>query len=341
MLILDEPRPGAASRVAAGMLAPSAERLTGQAKEFAVAARERFPSYLTWIEQRTGVLVPLNRLGILSLPGSERTAEETRKLVASGDTWLDAEELAKLEPSLAGRAGAVFHPLDGAVDNAVLVGALQSLAAADRRISRVSTAVVSLELSRGASVRTNQGSLWTGGAVVLAAGAWSAQLSGLPRPLPVEPIRGQLVALEGAPLRHVTFTERGYLVPRGGERTIVGSTMERVGFDTATTESAIASLWHLGATVVPALRHARVLETSAGLRPVTPDLLPILGRDPDRGALIYACGHSRNGVLMGPLTGDCLSALIAGEKPPADLTPFAMERFERAAPIGVPVSRRE
>jgi glycine/D-amino acid oxidase-like deaminating enzyme len=103
--------------------------------------------------------------------------------------------------------------------------------------------------------------------------------------------------------------------------------MERVDFDARTTPEGVARLREIAAAISRPLGEARMLNGWAGLRPVTPDLLPIMGRDPEHPALVYACGHSRNGILFSPLTGDCVGALLAGQRPVADISPFGVERF--------------
>jgi glycine oxidase len=165
------------------------------------------------------------------------------------------------------------------------------------------------------------------GRVVLAAGAWSASIPGVPHTLPVEPVRGQMLSVGTAPLGHVIYGGGGYVVPRGRNLTVVGSTMERVGFETGTTADAIASLERVASRVCPVLGKAPTIDRWSGFRPVTPDLLPILGADPEQPSLIYACGHSRNGILLGPLSGECAAALAVGEDPPVDVSPFAVSRF--------------
>jgi glycine/D-amino acid oxidase-like deaminating enzyme len=136
-----------------------------------------------------------------------------------------------------------------------------------------------------------------------------------------------MVALDGAPLAHVVYGPRGYVVPRGGE-SLVGSTMERVGFHPGTTPAGMAAIAAAAAEISPALASLPLSDHWSGLRPVTPDLLPIIGPDPDAPNLLYACGHARNGVLLAPLTGDCVAALAAGAKPAHDLSPFAVTRFD-------------
>jgi glycine oxidase len=162
--------------------------------------------------------------------------------------------------------------------------------------------------------------------VVVAAGAWVPGIDGLPRALPVTPVRGQMVSFDAAPLGHVVYGPEGYVVPRGS-RTVAGSTMERVGFAVGTTTAGVAGIVRAAGALCPPLAGAFVGDTWSGLRPVTPDLLPIIGRDPEYGGLLYACGHSRNGILLAPLTGDCIAALATGEEPEWDLAPFRVERF--------------
>src|SRR5690606_25641798 len=118
----------------------------------------------------------------------------------------------------------------------------------------------------------------------------------------------------------------GYIVPRGG-RTVVGSTMEPVAYDHETTPEGLARVLAVGTAICPALVGVPTVERWAGLRPVTPDLLPLIGADPEHPALLYACGHSRNGILLAPLTGACIAALVLGTAPPADLSPFDPARF--------------
>ena len=117
--------------------------------------------------------------------------------------------------------------------------------------------------------------------IVLAAGAWSAAIDGLPRRIPVRPLKGQMLAVAGPPLRHAVMGDDVYLVPRDGEIAI-GATVEEAGFDVTIDPNAIERLRQAAIRVCPALRDAAVLRTWAGIRPATPDMLPILGAEPDR-----------------------------------------------------------
>lgn len=321
---------GEASRAAAGMLAPGVEHTEGAAHAFSVAARDLYPSYLEALAEVTGTLIPLNRDGILELAADDAAAHERRARMPSGAEWIAADALRALEPGLAPMAGAVLHPGDGAVDNVVLMRALRDLAAASPSITIVEDRAIALALDEERPmVHLAGGQRVVAATVVLAAGAWSSTLEGLPRRLPVEPVRGQMLALSGTPVRHVTYGPHGYIVPRGSS-TVVGSTMERVGYEAGTTPDGERALAAAAAEISPALAAARVREHWSGLRPVTPDFLPIVGPDPDFPSLLYACGHSRNGILLGPLTGECVAALASGEEPALDVAPFSITRFRSA-----------
>jgi glycine oxidase len=103
--------------------------------------------------------------------------------------------------------------------------------------------------------------------------------------------------------------------------------MESVGFDATTTDEGIEKVRSASEEICPSLSLSKTTSSWAGLRPVTPDMLPILGRDPEHQSLIYACGHSRNGVLMAPLTGDIIADLVTGAPLSLDLSQFRPDRF--------------
>ncbi|HET7550953.1 MAG TPA: glycine oxidase ThiO [Gemmatimonadaceae bacterium] len=332
--LLDDRRKGMASTAAAGMLAPAMERASAgsAAHAFALAARDLYPSYLDALAEVTGIRVPLNRDGVLELVVDEADADSRRGEIersrGGGAEWLDGSRLRSLEPELAPVAGAVLYPRDGAVDNVVLVRALAALVAESPSVKVVTECARALELRADrVAVTLGSGLRYESSTLVLAAGAWTPLLDGLPRPIPVEPVRGQAIALSSAPIRHVTYGPHGYIVPRDGSRSVVGATMEHVGFDTGVTAETAPRLAAAAREIAPAFAHARTLDHWSGLRPVTPDLLPIIGRDPEHPALIYACGHSRNGILLAPLTGECVADLAVGSPPPLDISPFSVTRF--------------
>jgi glycine oxidase len=149
---------------------------------------------------------------------------------------------------------------------------------------------------------------------------------GLPRPLPVRPLKGQMIALGATVLSRSVMGDDVYLIPRGNE-TLVGATVEEAGFDVSVTSDAVASLRASAVALYPELADARVTRSWAGIRPATPDMMPILGADPDLPALIYACGHSKNGVLLTPATSVAVAALCLDRPTPTSIAPFSIERF--------------
>jgi glycine oxidase len=334
-ILLDDGRLGVASTAAAGMLAPSVERPDGRAFDFAVAARDRYPEYIDWLRDETGRAVPLNSNGILQVAVTPAGVRGLRRAMPRTATWLDGPSLQALEPALSHALGAAHHPRDGAVDNVLLLEALGQYCATSPRVTRIDATATGIDLGAdSATVRTADGTAYGTYRVILAAGAWVARLSGLAHDIPVAPARGQMLAYPSLGLRHVVFGPRGYIVPRGGVRqrpalpeTLVGATTEHVGFDTATTPAGMEKLRRTATEILPSLRDVVPLRHWSGLRPMTPDLLPIVGPDPAEPALVYACGHSRNGILMAPLTADCISAVVRGVQPPADLAPLSIARF--------------
>jgi glycine oxidase ThiO len=325
--LIGEHRIGEASPAAAGMLAPSVERAAGPAHDFGIAARDRYPSYIDFLAERTGVRVPLNRRGILQVALSEKGIKGLKRTAASTARWLDAQELREIEPALTHAVGAMFNPDDGAVDNIVLLSALSKLVSESARIETLNASVTEVELRESsATIRTESGTTISAAHVVLAAGAWVGRISGARLAGAVAPSRGQLVSYSTAPLSHVAYGPRGYVVPRG-DSTIGGSTMENVGFDATTTSEGVEKVRSAAEEICPSLSRSNATHSWAGLRPVTPDMLPVLGPDPEHQSLIYACGHSRNGVLMAPLTGDLVADLVTGTPLSFDLSQFRPGRF--------------
>ncbi|MGH9420172.1 MAG: FAD-dependent oxidoreductase, partial [Thermoanaerobaculia bacterium] len=140
--LIRDHRRGEASPAAAGMLAPSVERASGPEHDFAVAARDRYPAYLAFLADRTGIQVPLNRLGILQVALSAKGIKGLKKTALSTALWLDAREVRELEPALSHGIGAMFNPDDGAVDNTALLSALETFASRSSTITMIDDAVV-------------------------------------------------------------------------------------------------------------------------------------------------------------------------------------------------------
>jgi glycine oxidase len=330
-----------ASSAAAGMLAPQAETQEGSPLlPLALRARDRHLELAPELERETGIAVGLSQTGLLEVAFTE----EDERALASRAAWqrarglpvesLGPAEVRALEPCLSAAArGGLSLAGDRRLDSRLLVRALASSATA-RGVRILTGRPVAALLSasgRITGVRVG-GDTIAASAVVNAAGAWAGALPGDPSPPPVEPVRGQLVAFDvaPAPFRRVVASPRGYLVPRPDGRLIAGSTAERVGYDRSVTAAGLRAVLGIALELAPSLADARVAETWAGLRPGTPDGLPVIGAGALAG-LWHAGGLYRNGILLGPLVGELVAALALGETPPFDLAPFAPARFAVAA----------
>jgi glycine oxidase len=339
VLVVERRRVGAeASSAAAGMLAPQVEvAADSPLLELALRAREHLLALVPPLEEETGLRVDLLAEGVLEVAFTE---DEERRLDhtlewqrARGLTVerLGAPELREAEPNLAPhvRRG-LFFARDHAVDNVRLTRALAASAVA-RGVSllcgRPVTGLLRDASGRLQGVRAGA-EKFAAPVVVNAAGAWAGRLAGDDQPPPVEPVRGQIVAFELSPplLRHVVCSARGYLVPRADGRVLAGSTAERAGFDKSVTAGGLRTILEHALELAPALADVRVADAWAGLRPGTPDGLPIIGPGRTPG-LFHAAGLFRNGILMGPLVGELAAALASRQRVDLDLTPFAPSRF--------------
>ena len=340
VVVLERGTPGMeASWAAAGMLSPLAEAHgPGPMLELLLAAREMYPSHVAALREATGIDAGYSDAGTLYLALREEDEPELEARFAwqsaagLGVERLDARAAREAEPAVSHAVRtALRFPGDHQVDNRSLASALWSAARSAGAEFRLGVSAVRLRVEdgRAAGVSLADGSRVAAGAVVLAGGAWAGRLEGLPRPLPVEPVHGQLVAIETVPplFRHVVDSPRCYLVTRASGRVIVGATVERTGERKAVTPGGLTRLLTAAVEVAPALEHAPVMETWSGLRPGTPDGLPILGPDPEVAGLVYATGHYRNGILLAPLTGERIGALLAGEGWAGGMEAFGIGRF--------------
>ncbi len=336
VLLLDpEGDCGQAWRAAAGMLAPQLEaEPENPLLELGLAAREHYGPLAAALHETTGTDIGLWQEGIAWVAADEAEAGELWSKVAwqrqQGHLadWLDADEVKSRWPWLGPTEGALWAAHEGAVEPERLVSALRQDAV---RLGVVlSEDRVTAVESHGARVTgvAAGGARYAAEEVILAAGAWSGTIGGLPRPVAVAPVRGQMAAFPWpAGARRAIIYGRGcYLVARGDEA-IAGSTMEYAGFNPEVTSAGLAGIFAGVTALCPAVTGADVRRTWAGLRPVTPDGLPIIGPEPRLTGLWYATGHGRNGILLAGLTGLLIKQLMAGEPPAEDLAPFSPERF--------------
>ncbi|HET7233106.1 MAG TPA: glycine oxidase ThiO [Longimicrobium sp.] len=328
-----------ASHAAAGMLSPLAEAdEPGPWIDLLLSARELYPEFAAALREESGIDVGYHDAGTLYLSLREEDDAELehrwawQRAAGMGVERLTAGETREMEPAVSPAVRfSLRFPGDHQVDNRALGRALAI--AAERAGAQVRTGAEAVAVlrdgGRATGVELADGTRIHAGAAVIAGGSWAGRLRGLPRPLPVEPVHGQLLAMETAPplFRHVVDSPRCYLVPRADGRVIAGATTERIGYRKAVTPWGVRRLLEGAVEIAPALDHAPLVETWSGLRPGTPDGLPIVGADPDVPNLLYATGHFRNGILLTPLTGEAIGALLLGEAPAWDLGAYGIERF--------------
>jgi glycine oxidase len=336
---------GGASRVAAGMLAPVSEVEYGpggrRVLELGLRSARIWPSFAAELEAAAGEPVGLSTRGTLMLARDEDEARELeRKLAFRSSLGLRAERLRssearEREPALAPTVRlALWAPDDHAVDPRLALAALRGACESSGVALLERAPVAALELDEpGERVR---GVVLQGGErvsapwVVIAAGAWSAQIEGAPARVPVRPVKGQTLRLRDPAgpglLRGAVRFEGGYLVPRADGRYVLGATVEERGFEVAPTAGAIYELLRDAHELVPGVSELEIEELCVGLRPGTPDNAPAIGPGALAG-LVWASGHYRNGILLAPLTAELVAGVLAGE--PADplLSACAPARF--------------
>jgi glycine oxidase len=327
---------GEAWRASAGLLAPQIEVRAGDVLfELGIAGREYYRDHAAELRETSGVDIGLWEGGILQVATSDHEVTPLKERVASQRQqghqceWLDPEEVAREWPWLAPTQGALLAPHDGCLDPVRLVDALRA-DALRLGVELVTDTIASLSRSRDrvTGVQGSGGQWHPAGDVVLAAGAWTGRIANLPRPVSVEPVRGQLVALPWpAPARPaIVFGRAGYILHRDGQA-VAGSTMEHAGFAALVTEAAVEEIHGRAAALVPALAGSRILRAWAGLRPGTPDGRPIVGREPGLAGLWYATGHGRSGILLAGITGVTIAQLLAGEATMDEADLLRPERF--------------
>jgi glycine oxidase len=329
VLVVERGEPGReASHAAAGMLADCTLETPAALQPLATASARMYPEFVLELQDESGVDVDLRDQGTLIFPPPEHVHERPGFTAAS----LLPSPLAVLEPALAEPSRAAIYLKERSVDPRVLVAA--ALKAAKHRGIDISsgTTVTAVLLSDGrvTGVSTHKSS-YPAPVVVNCAGAWAGHLP--PHPFPTRPVKGQMLSVVGAPrhvLRHVIRSPEVYLVPRSDGRILIGATVEEAGYDKRTDADTIHRMHQAAIRLVPALSGARVLEAWAGLRPGTPDDLPILGVTPTPGYFV-ATGHFRDGILLAPATAHVMAQLLTGIQPEYNLTPFSFARFSRAA----------
>jgi glycine oxidase len=318
VLVVERGEPGReASQAAGGMLVDCPLETASALQELATASARNYPEFAHELEIESGMKVDLR---------------DTGTLLQHENTPCDfpAADVAQLEPALAeGKTiGEAVYLKERSVDPRALTAAAFKTAKSREVDFSSGDTVTAVDVSsnRASGVTTSKTS-FVGAKVVNCAGAWSGQIG--PIAFPTRPVKGQMLCLampSRTLLKHVIRTPKAYLIPRTDGRLLVGATVEEAGFDKRTDPGTIKRLHQLALELVPKLRDAKILEDWAGLRPGTPDGLPILGETAVPGYYV-ATGHFRDGILLAPVTAQIMTDVMEGRKPEYDLTAFSASRF--------------
>ena len=348
VIVIDRQQPGReASWAAAGMLSPGPD--SPEAAPLVPLGKESlrlYPEFIAAVEEASGMAVNFARAGTFEVftgPQSESardaTVEEYRRLELAIET-ISPEAARAVEPSLGRAAAVAWLPEEATVDPRLLIGAV--LAGAERRGAEIQAgcAVDSLLCRRGTCAGVvADGEKMEATSVIIAAGSFCGTIrdcvsgieGNLARNAPVRPVRGQMIALrsESVKLQRVLRSQRGYLVPRPDGRIVAGSTLEDAGFVKQVTPEGIQQILDGAMELAPALVDAEIVEQWAGLRPDTPDHLPIIGPT-EMSGLVIATGHYRNGILLAPVTAKIVRDWIVSGKASFSAETFSPLRFAAA-----------
>jgi len=325
VLIVERGEPGReASSAAGGMLVDCSLETHVALQSLATASARLYPEFVHQIETESGMKVDLRDQGAIIFP----LPEQVHQYAGLNPAALLNAPLAELEPALARDSRVAFHLKERSVDPQALAAA--AVKAAKHRGVDFSSGdpATSVNLSNGrVTGLTTTKTTFLAPKVINCAGAWAGQIA--PHKFPTRPVKGQMLSLAApsrALLSHVVRAPEVYLIPRSDGRIVVGTTVEQVGFDKRTDLPTIQRLYRAAVKMIPALRDAKILRDWAGLRPGTPDGLPILGATATPGYYV-ATGHFRDGILLAPITAEVMADVIAGNPCPQDLSPFSPGRF--------------
>jgi glycine oxidase len=330
-----------ASWAAAGMLSPAPDCPAAiPLVPLGRASLALYPKFVEAVEDASGMRTGFRTGGAIEVICHGDAERELSTLVALHHGLglacepLRMDEAREMEPALGRDArAAVFLRDECSVEPRALTAAVLAAAASAGAALCPGVEVVSLSLDgkKCVGVKTFGGESFHATQVVLAAGCWSSQIPEAAPYAPTLPVRGQMVALRHCrtPIRHVLRSERGYLVPRSAESpqtVVVGSTIENAGFEKRVTSGGIENILSAANELAPELAKAEIIETWCGLRPGSPDQLPILG-PVDVIGLVFATGHYRNGILLAPITAQLIGEWIAERRTSLDWEAFSPLRF--------------
>jgi glycine oxidase len=332
-----------ASWAAAGMLSPAPDCPAAiPLVPLGRASLGMYPKFVDAVEEASGLRTGFRTGGAVEVICHADAERELSTLVAQHHGLglacepLPLEAARKMEPALGRDArAAAFLPDECSIEPRALTSAVLAAAESVGAALCPGVEVTSLALDgkKCAGAKTSTGEVFHAAHVVLAAGCWSSQIPEAAPYAPTHPVRGQMAALRhrGTPIRHVLRSERGYLVPRGvlsPQTVVVGSTIENAGYEKRVTSGGLERILSVANELAPELAEAEIIETWCGLRPGSPDQLPILG-PVDVDGLVFATGHYRNGILLSPVTAKLIGEWIAERKTSLDWAAFSPLRFTR------------
>lgn len=318
VLVVERGEPGReASYAAAGMLAATGDEIPAVLRHLAVESARMYPEFVHELQDESGVKIDFREFGTILLSRAGLFPVDCDRV--------SPERLSTLESALEPGELKCAYVSEHSVDPRTLMYALVK-AAHHRGVDVASGSEVEeviIENGCVTGIRTKRSS-YASRVIINCAGAWAGGIG--PHSLPVRPVKGQMLAVVGGPkLKYVIRTQHVYLVPRRDGRIVIGSTLEEAGFNKQTEPAMIEGLLRAAVELVPALTKARQHDTWAGLRPGTPDDLPILGESPTNGYFL-ATGHYRDGILLAPVTARVMVDAIIGKDSKA-IAPFSLDRF--------------
>jgi glycine oxidase len=329
-----------ASQASAGVLAPFIEGHESSAlRDLGRRSLELYDTFVQDVMAASGLTLQYTRSGTLEVALDRAQAIDAQRAVTAlrgqgiDAQWFGVDDLRESEPLVAPTAaGATFIGTHGFVGVPDLTDALAASAMRAGATFALDARVVSIRRAAdGRTIVETENGPSTADVVVLAAGSWAGQIpiEGI-EPVKIAPVRGQLLHLAwptAQPLRHVVWGPSCYLVPWLNGRVLVGATVEDVGFEERATASGVRGLLDAACELVPQLETASFAEVRVGLRPASPDALPVVGRSAHLPGLIYATGHYRNGVLLAPLTAALVKGLVLGSHGDPALDIISPARF--------------
>ncbi|MBI3756882.1 MAG: glycine oxidase ThiO [Deltaproteobacteria bacterium] len=336
-ILVEKNQPGKeASSAAAGILAVASGRSKrGPMYQLKSASQKLYPALVQELEERTGIDIEYQRVGVLDLIRNDADEKKYRQLYdlrreqGYSATWLSAEEARRFEPELTTDIrGAVHFSDDHHLNNERLAEAWAKAAAQRGATVQTGVTVNEARMTNGKVTAVRIGEEWVNtNTVVIAAGSWSQEVGtifGLT--IPTQPAKGQMLTVRFPRVRHVISWNDHYLVPRKNGEVVIGSTVEFVGHNKEVTLETVRSLIDRSVELVPTVRTAPLNRFWAGLRPYSPTRRPILDRAPGLENVILATGHHRNGIVLAPITGQLICELITTGKTSMSLEPFAFPR---------------